>query len=68
MDEPEGTVPIDIQDDDDFVCPRCGTEIQLKHLGDRDRIGEVRLFRCVCGEEMHFEHPRGEAAMGIPMQ
>lgn len=61
-------VEIDMQEGDDFVCPVCGCEIVLKHFGPKTRDHELRLFRCTCGEEMHFEHPRGDEAIGVPMQ
>ena len=49
---------IHMHDGDDFVCPNCGCEIMLKHHGDRARMTEMRMFRCCCGTDMEFEHPR----------
>jgi hypothetical protein len=58
---------IDIEEGDDFVCPNCGCEITLKHFGPTTRDNELRVFRCTCGTDMEFEHPRGEQFAGVPM-
>ena len=49
---------IDMRDGDDFVCPNCSCEIMLKHHGDAARMPQMQMFRCCCGTEMEFEHPR----------
>ncbi len=47
----------EMHDGEDFVCPRCGCEIMLKHHGDPARMPNMSPFTCCCGEQMIPEHP-----------